>query len=286
VTAALVLAVYAVVEAPDVGWGDAQTIALFAGSAALLAVFAAIESRVASPLLPLRILRSRTLVGANLGMFLFSAVAFAAPFVLTLYVQQVLGYSPVEFGLTSIVFPLAAAAAAISGQGLVLKLGFRPLAVTGMVLLGIGSLYWGQVSPGGSYFRDVFLGLLISGAGTGLTFVTCSIAALAGVGEREAGVASGLSNTTFQLGGAVGTAIVSTVVVSRTDEVAGGQIPGLAALTEGFQAGFLACIVFAGLGLVAVIALLGRRAGKEPVGDEVRAEPDEAFAEAPAGGGP
>jgi EmrB/QacA subfamily drug resistance transporter len=273
VTAALVLAVYAVVDAPDVGWGNARTIALFAGSAALFALFATIESRVVSPLLPLRVLRSRTLVGANLGMFLFSAIAFGAPFVLTLYVQQVLGYSPVEFGLTSIVFPLAAAIAAITGQGLVLKLGFRPLAASGLLLLGLGCLYLAQVSVGESYFGDVFLGLLICGAGVGLTFVTCSIAALAGVDEREAGLASGLSNTTFQIGGAVGTAIVSTVVVSRADEVASGQIPGLEALTEGFQAGFLACIVFAALGLLAVLALLGRRAGKEPAPDEALAEP-------------
>jgi sugar phosphate permease len=211
-------------------------------------------------------------------MFLFSAIAFGAPFVLTLYVQQVLGYSPVEFGLTSIVFPLAAAVAAMVGQGLVLRLGFRPLAAAGLVLLGIAGLYLAQVSPDGSYFGDVFLGLLIGGAGTGLTFVTCSIAALAGVEEREAGLASGLSNTTFQIGGAVGTAIVSTVVVSRTDAAANGQIPGLGALTEGFQAGFLACIVFAAVGLVAVVTLLGRRAGKAPAPGSL--------AEAPGGGGP
>jgi Major Facilitator Superfamily len=211
-------------------------------------------------------------------MFLFSAIGFGMPFVLTLYVQQVLGYTPLEFGLTSIVFPLAVAVAAITGQGLVLKLGFRPLAATGLTVLGLGCLYLAQVSPDGSYFGDVFLGLLIGGAGAGLTFVTFSIAALAGVEEREAGLASGLSNTTFQIGGAVGTAIVSTVAVSRTDGVAGGEIPGLAALTEGFQAGFLTCIAFAALGLFAVIVLLGRGAGK--------AAAPEAIAEAAAGGGP
>jgi EmrB/QacA subfamily drug resistance transporter len=258
VTAALVLAVYAVVEAPDVGWGDAQTIALFVASAALFGVFTAIESRVAAPLLPLRVLRSRTLVGANIGMFMFSAIGFGMPFVLTLYVQQVLGYSPVEFGLTSIVFPLAAAVAAMTGQGLVERLGFRPLAGFGLVLLALGCLYLARVSAGGSYFGDVFLCLLIGGLGTGLTFVTFSIAALAGVDGREAGLASGLSNTTFQIGGAVGTAIVSTVVVSRTDAFAGENGPGLLALTEGFQAGFLACIIFAAVGLLAVAALLGR----------------------------
>jgi EmrB/QacA subfamily drug resistance transporter len=259
VTAALVLMVYAVVQAPDAGWGDTQTVALLAGSALLLALFVGIESRSAAPLLPLRVLRSPTLVGANLGMFIFAAVAFAFPFVLTLYAQQVLGYSPVEFGLTSIVFPLAAAAAAIGGQGLVLRLGFRPLATGGFVLLALGCLYLAQVSVDGSYFGDLFLGLILCGAGVGLTFVTCSIAALAGVEEREAGLASGLSNTTFQIGGAVGTAIVSTVVVSRIDELQAAGGGGLLALTEGYQAGFLANVAFALIGLVVVLALLGRR---------------------------
>jgi EmrB/QacA subfamily drug resistance transporter len=280
VTAALVLLVYTVVEAPDVGWGDPQTIALLAGSALLLATFVGIESRSAAPLLPLRILRSPRLVGANVAMFLFSAVAFAFPFVLTLYGQQVLGYSPVEFGLTSIVFPLAAAVAAITGQSLVLKLGFRPLAATGLVLLALGCLYLAQVSVDGSYFGDVFLGLLVCGAGTGLTFVTCSIAALAGVEEREAGLASGLSNTSFQIGGAVGTAIVSTVVVSRTDEflAESGAGNGLLALTEGYQAGFLACIAFAVIGLVFVLALLGPRTDSTAAHAEL--------AEAPEGANP
>jgi MFS family permease len=258
VTAALVLLVYAVVEAPDAGWGDAQTIGLLAGSAVLFALFAAIETRAAAPLLPLRILRSRTLVGANVVMLLFSTVAFGMPFILTLYAQQALGFSAIEFGLSSIVFPLGATVGAIVGQGLVLKVGFRPVAVAGLTLIGLGSLYLTQVSAGGSYFGDIFVGLLLCGPGVGLTFVTCSIAALAGVDEREAGLASGLSNTTFQIGAAVGTAIVSTVAVSRTtDVVATGGEP-LTALTEGFQSGFAACVVMAAIGLVIALVLLGR----------------------------
>jgi EmrB/QacA subfamily drug resistance transporter len=269
VTAALVLLVYAVVEAPEAGWGDVQTIGLLAGSAALLALFAAIETRTPAPLLPLRILRSRTLVGANLAMLLFSTVAFGMPFLLTLYAQQVLGFSAIEFGLSSIVFPLGATAGAIVGQGLVLKVGFRPVAVAGLTLLGLGCLYLTQASVGGSYFGDIFLGLVICGPGVGLTFVTCSIAALAGVDEREAGLASGLSNTTFQLGAALGTAIVSTVAVSRTTDVlaAGGE--QLSALTEGFRSGFAACIVLAAIGLLVVLALLGRR----PTGPAFDLEP-------------
>jgi EmrB/QacA subfamily drug resistance transporter len=258
VTAALVLLVYAVVEAPETGWGDAQTIALFAASAALLAVFIVIEARAKAPLLPLRILRSRTLVGANAAMLVFSTIGYGMPFILTLYAQQVLGFSPVEFGLTSVVFPLTVAVAAITGQGLVLRIGFRPLAAAGFILLAGGSLYLAQVSADGSYFGDIFLGLLISGLGTGLAFVTLSIAALAGVEEREAGLASGLNNTSFQIGAAIGTAIVSTVAVSRTDDLLASGGDRLVALTEGFQSAFLACIALAGIGLLLALTLPGR----------------------------
>jgi EmrB/QacA subfamily drug resistance transporter len=258
VTAALGLLVYALVDAPEVGWSDVRTVALLAGSAVLMALFALIETRTAAPLLPLRFLRSRTLAGANAVMLLFSTVAFGMPFLLTLYSQQVLDYSPVKFGLTSIVFPVGAATGAITGQGLVLKLGFRPVALTGLLLLGLGCLYMTQVSVDGSYFGDVFLGLLLCGLGVGLTFVTVSIAALAGVPEHQAGLASGLNNTSFQIGAALGTAIVSTVAVSRTTDViaAGGE--QMLALTEGFQSGFAACIALAAAGALVTLVTLGR----------------------------
>jgi EmrB/QacA subfamily drug resistance transporter len=258
VTAALGLLVYALVEAPEVGWSDVRTVTLLAGSATLMALFALNETRTAAPLLPLRFLRSATLVGANAVMLLFSTVAFGMPFLLTLYSQQVLGYSPVEFGLTSIVFPIGAAAGAITGQALVLKLGFRPVSLTGLLLLGAGCLYLTQVSVGGSYFGDVFLGLLLAGLGTGFTFVTVSIAALAGVPEHQAGLASGLSNTSFQIGAALGTAVVSTVAITRTTDVIAAGGDRLLALTEGFQSGFAACIALAAAGALVALATLGR----------------------------
>jgi EmrB/QacA subfamily drug resistance transporter len=258
VTAALVLLVYALVDAPEVGWGDVQTVGLLAASAVLLALFALVETRTAAPLLPLRFLSSRTLVGANVVMLLFSTVAFGAPFILTLYSQQVLGFSPVEFGLTSIVFPIGAAVGAIVGQGLVLKIGSRPVALAGLLLLGAGSLYLTQVSAGGSYFGDVFLGLLLCGPGVGLTFVTVSIAALAGVPEHQAGLASGLSNTSFQIGAALGVAVVSTVAVSRTTDVLAAGGDQALALTEGFQSGFAACIALTAAGALFALATLGK----------------------------
>jgi MFS family permease len=209
---------------------------------------------------PLRILRSRTLVGANAVMLLFGTLGFGMPFILTQYAQQVLGYSALEFGASFVVTPIGAAVGMTVGQAAVQKVGFRPVAATGMALLGAGSLLLTQPSVGGSYFGDIFFGLLVFGAGIGPVFVTASIAALAGVAEREAGLASGLSNTAFQLGGALGVAIVSTVAVTRSEDylAAHDGADPLFVLTEGFQSAFVACVVLAGIGLVLALLLLGR----------------------------
>jgi EmrB/QacA subfamily drug resistance transporter len=260
ITGALVLLVYALVEAPDVGWGDAQTILLFASSAVLLAAFALIESRHRAPLVPLRFLRSRTRVGANTVMLLVGTVAVGMPFVLTLYAQQVLGYSAAKFGVSSVVLAVAVTAGAIVAQAAVLRVGFRAVAATGMALMGAGCLLLTQVSVGGSYFGDIFFGLLVSGPGIGLAFVTATVAALAGVAEHESGLASGLSNTALQIGAALGVAIVTTIAVSRTDDYLAAN-PGadpLVGLTEGFQSAFLACAVLAGIGMALALLLLGR----------------------------
>jgi EmrB/QacA subfamily drug resistance transporter len=263
ITGALALLVYAIVEAPDTGWGDPQTILLLAGSAALLAAFVLIESRHRAPLVRLGIFRSRTIVGANAVMLVFGTLPYGLGFVLTLYAQQVLGYSAVKFGLTSLVFPAAAAVGSILGQGIVLRVGFRPVAAVGMALMGGGAFLLTQVSVGGSYFGDIFFGLLVFGPGVGLAFVTASIAALAGVAERESGLASGLSNTSFQIGAALGVAIVTTVAVSRTDEyvAANADANPLVALTEGFQSAFLAVAILAGIGVALSLVLLGRPRG-------------------------
>jgi EmrB/QacA subfamily drug resistance transporter len=260
ITGALVLLVYAVVEAPDVGWGDVRTILLFAGSAVLLAAFALIESRHRAPLVPLRFLRSRTLVGANAVMLLVATVAVGMPFVLTLYAQQVLGYSAVKFGVGSVVLAVAVTVGAIVAQAAVGKVGFRPLAAIGTALMGAGSLLLTHVSVGGSYFGDIFFGLLVVGSGTGLAFVTATVAALAGVSEHESGLASGLNNTALQLGGALGVAIVTTVAVSRSEDylAANEGANQLVVLNEGFQSAFLACVVLAGIGLALALLLLGR----------------------------
>ena len=259
-TGALVLLVYALVEAPDTGWGDVRTILLLAGSALLLAAFALIESRHRAPLVPLRFLRSRRLVGANAVMLVMGTLAVGMPFVLTLYAQQVLGYSAVKFGLSSVVLALAVTVGAIVAQAAVLKVGFRPVAATGMALMGAGSLLLTQVSVGGSYFADIFLGLLVFGPGVGLTFVTATLAALAGVAEHETGLASGLSNTALQIGAALGVAIATTVAVTRSEDylAANEGANPLVVLNEGFQSAFLACVVLAGIGMALALLLLDR----------------------------
>jgi EmrB/QacA subfamily drug resistance transporter len=260
ITGALVLLVYALVEAPDVGWGDGQTILLVAGSAAMLAAFALIESRHRAPLVPLRFFRSRTLVGANAVMLLIGTLAVGMPFVLTLYAQQVLGYSAVKFGVSSVVLAVAVTVGAIVGQAAVLTVGFRPVAATGMALMSAGSLLLTQVSVGGSYFGDIFFGLLVFGPGVGLAFVTATVAALAGVAEQESGLASGLSNTALQIGAALGVAIASTVAVSRSGSYLAaheGASP-LVVLNEGFQSAFIALVVLAGIGVALALLLLGR----------------------------
>jgi EmrB/QacA subfamily drug resistance transporter len=260
ITVALVLLVYAVVKAPGAGWGDVRTILPLAGSALLLAAFALIESRHHAPLVPLRIFRSRTLAAADALTVLIGTVAVGMPFVLTLYAQQVLGYSALKFGVSSVVLALGATAGAIAGQGAIGKAGFRPVAAVGMALMGAGSLVLTQVSVHGSYFPDIFFGLLLCGLGIGLAFVTATVAALAGVAEHEAGLASGLSNTALQIGTALGAAIVTTVAVSRSAGylAANKGANPLAALTEGYQSAFAACAALAGIGLALALLLPGR----------------------------
>lgn len=268
ITGALVLLVYALVEAPDAGWGSTRTISILAGVAALIVVFVVIESRHRAPLVPLRILRSRTLVAANLVMLLFGTIPFGLGFTLTLFAQEVLGYSAVRFGLSSVVMPAGAIVGSILGQALVLRVGFKAVATIGMALLGAGSFLLTRVSQNSTYFDDIFFGLLVFGPGIGLVFVTASIAALAGVAETESGLASGLSNTAFQMGAALGVAIAATVAISRTEDYVASTPAAdpLVALTEGFQSAFMAIAVLAGLGAIVSLLLLERpgRSSRNP----------------------
>jgi len=265
ITAALVALVYAVVEAPAAGWGDGQTLGLLALAAALIMVFIGIESRSVAPLAPLGVFRSRSLVGGNLVLLALGTTGFGVPFILTQYAQEVLGWSPIQFGLASIVMPVTAMIGTFAAQAFATKGGVRPVAVVAMALTGVGSLLLTQVSVGGSYLGDLFFALLILGPGIGAAYVAGSIASLTGVAEADAGLASGLNNASFQIGGAVGVAILSTVAVSGAHG-AGSS----AALTAGYQSAFAVAIAIAALGVLAASLLLGGRRRPDAV---TRAEP-------------
>jgi EmrB/QacA subfamily drug resistance transporter len=264
ITAALLALVYAVVEAPEAGWTGGQTLGLLALAAVMVVVFVGIESRSAAPLAPLAVFRSRSLVGGNLVLFALGTMGFGVPFILTQYAQQVLGWSPIHFGLASVVMPVTAVIGTATAQAIATRGGVRWVAVAAMALTGLGSLLLTQVSVGGSYLGDLFFALLVLGPGIGAAYVAGSIASLTGVADTEAGLASGLNNASFQIGGAVGVAVLSTVAVSG----AHGADP-LTALTNGYQSAFAAAIVVAVLGAGAAALLLGRRRepGREAVPD-------------------
>jgi EmrB/QacA subfamily drug resistance transporter len=256
ITTALVALVYAVVEAPQAGWGDGQTIGLLVASAVLVALFVRIETRSPSPLVPLRIFSSRALVGGNLVLATLGMVAWGMSVTVSLYAQQVLGYSALEFGLGTAVMTVMAVLGSTAGQAIVTRIGPRWVAGVGLTLTAAGCLLLTRVSVGGSYMGDIFFGLLIFGPGLGATYVAASVATLAGVAERESGLASALNNAAFQIGGALGTAVVTSVAVSN----AVGPDP-ISALTEGFQSAFAASIVFPVLGLLCAILLLQKVQG-------------------------
>jgi EmrB/QacA subfamily drug resistance transporter len=263
VTAGLSLLVYAIVDANDAGWGSAQTLGLLALAAALIGAFVAIELRSRAPLVPFRIFRLPTLTGANTIGLLLGGSLFSMFFFITLYMQQVLSYSPIEAGLAYL--PLAVMIIIASGVAsqLVTRIGFKPVMATGMVLIAVALVWFSQVSVGGGYVSDVLFPSLIAATGLGFGFVTTTIAAVSGVREQESGLASGLINTSQQIGGALGLAVLATIANSRTDDVlasGGGDPAGLTnALNEGFQSAFLGGAGIAALGLVLTLVLIRGR---------------------------
>lgn len=253
VTGGLSTLVLGITQGNEWGWSSGRVIGIFAASAVLLAGFVGWETRAAEPLMRFGILRTKTVLGANVAGFILGTALFSMFLMLTLYMQQVLGYSAMKTGVaylavagTSIVWANVAAA-------LVNRVGVRPLIASGMAILTVGLLLFTQVSVGGSYATHLLPGFLLVALGMALCFVPISIAALAGVRQAEAGLASGLINTSQQIGGAVGIALLSTIAISRTEnEVAAGTaVPQ--ALTSGFQ---LAFWVGAGIALAGVAAAL------------------------------
>ncbi|MGH2961018.1 MAG: MFS transporter [Solirubrobacterales bacterium] len=263
VTAGLSVLVYALVDAEQEGWGSAQTIGLLAVAAALIAAFVAVERRSDSPLVPFGIFRLRTLTGANVIGVLTGASLLSMFFFISLYMQQVLGYSAIKAGLSYLPLALTIIITAGVASQLVTRVGFKPVLAAGLTLIAAGLLWFSQVSVGGGFTADVLGPSLLAAAGLGFAFVPQTIAAVAGVADREAGLASGLINTSQQVGGALGLAVLATIANARTDDLvasAGGDPAALPnALTEGFQAAFLGGAVIAALGLVATLVLIRSR---------------------------
>ena len=251
VTAALIVLVYAVIEAPDsaIGW----TVLLVLLSIGLFGLFVLVETRSAAPLVPLRIFRSRALVGGNLITIAWGLAAFGLNFIYTQYAQLALGVSAIRYGLMSAVLAAAAVVGSMVGQHLVTRVGMRRVAFVSLLLAGVGTTVMTQLTVDSGYFELAFWGLTIFGAGLGAGTVAGAIAALSDVAGPDSGVASGLQNASFQIGGAVGIAVLSAVATASTT----GATP--AALTHGVRVAFAAVWCFIALGLAGCALLLDRK---------------------------
>jgi EmrB/QacA subfamily drug resistance transporter len=273
VTAGLSSFVYAITRAGTDGWLATPTVAFFAAAVVLLVGFVAWEMRHPEPLMRLGIFRISTVTGANVAGFILGTALFAMFLMLTLYMQQVLGYSAMKTGVAYLaVAGTAIIWSAVAAQ-LVTRVGVKPVLVTGMVALTVGLVYFTQVSVGGSYVGDLLPGFLVVGLGIGFSFVPISIAALAGVQPAEAGLASGLINTSQQIGGALGIAALSTIASTHTDDALASGTPLPNALVDGFTAAFVAGAIVAALGVLASLTLIRRRELEQVPAAEPVAEP-------------
>jgi len=269
VTGGLTLVVLGMTQGHQWGWGSARTIGVFVLSALLLAAFVAWEQRVEDPLMRFSIFRVRTVLGANITGFILGTALFAMFLMLTLYMQQVLGYSPMKTGVaylavagTSIIWANVAAA-------LVGRVGVKPLITAGMALLAVGMVLFTQLEVNGNYWTDLFPGFLIIAMGLAFCFVPISIAALAGIKPSEAGLASGLINTSQQIGGALGIALLSTIATTRTEDAVSSGTATPNALVEGFQAAFWVGAAIAALGVVATLVFIRREELEQAPAHEV-----------------
>jgi EmrB/QacA subfamily drug resistance transporter len=251
-TGGLVLLVDAISQAPQYGWGATRTIGVLAAAAVLLAAFLLIERRVTDPILPLSIFRLRTLAGANTAGLLLGGSFYAFIFVGTLYMQQVLHYSALQSGLAWLAASLTSIALAGLSQALVTRGRTKIVMAVGMTMIGGGAIWATQVPVHGHFLTNLAGPMIVAGAGTAFAFIPISIAALAGVKEQQAGLASGLLNTSQQLGGAIGIAIASSVAASHTQTLLHAGHAAPAALTGGFQQ---ALWVLGGIGLLAIPAI-------------------------------
>jgi EmrB/QacA subfamily drug resistance transporter len=275
VTAGLSILVFALVDAESAGWDSTQTIVLLAAAVALLAGFVAIERRAKAPLVPARLVRLATVRGSNIVGLLVGASLFSMFFFVSLYMQQVLGFSPLETGLSYLPLAVTIIISAGVASQLVTRLGFKAVLLVGMTCIAAGLVWFSQISPDGSYVADVLGPSLLAAVGLGFSFVPTTIGAVMGVSDDDTGIASGLINASQQVGGALGLAVLATIATGRTDdamEAAGGDPAALpAALTDGFQAALAGGAGFALLGLLLAAVLISsadsRRYAEEANGE-------------------
>jgi EmrB/QacA subfamily drug resistance transporter len=265
VTAGLALLVYGVVQAVNDGWGSTGTIERLAGAVVLLAAFLVIELRTRQPLMPFSIFRLRTLRGANIVGLLIGMSLFSMFFFISLYLQDVLGFSAIKTGLSYLPLAVGIILSAGAASYLVTRFGFKPILIAGLLLIAAGLLWFSQVhTPGGSFAADVLGPSILAAVGLGFAFVPVTIAAVTGTEPQEAGLASGLINTSQQVGGALGLAILATVANSRTQSLLHAGVHNASiALTKGFDRAFLVGAAFAIAGAILAAVLISSRDSRE-----------------------
>jgi MFS family permease len=278
VTASMLLLVYALVRAPQAGWGSAQTVGMLAGAGALLVAFTVNEARARHPLVPFSILRVRGLAAADATMLLSFAGIFAMLFFVTLYMQEILHYSPLKAGAGYVPITAGFAVAGGISSQLITRVGARIVIVAGALIGGAGVFLIARVPVGGSYVADVLPGMLIMALGMGAVFVAATAAASDGVPSSQAGLAAGLLNASQQLGSAVGLAVLSAIATSRTASLLAAHVAPPVALTSGYQRGLFAGSLF--MVAAAVIAL--RTSNTKVAAPPVTVSADAAAEAAPA----
>ena len=271
VTASLMLAVYAIVNGNEVGWGTVRTLGLLGAAAALFGAFLVIESRVPSPLMPLGLFRLRNLAFSNIVGVLWAAAMFAWFFLSALYLQLVLGYSPLEVGLAFLPANLIMGALSLGVSArLVMRFGIRTPLAAGLGLAGLGLALFARAPVDGNFAVDVLPSMILLGVGAGIAFNPVLLAAMSDVEPSDAGLASGIVNTSFMMGGALGLAVLASVAASRTETLRAAGDDPLVALTGGYHTAFLLGAIFA-FGAAAIGAVFLRtkeapaHAGEEPV---------------------
>ena len=245
VTASLMLLVFALTQANNVGWGSARTIGEIIGSVILMGLFLVIEQRSPHPLVPLQFFRKRTPTGANIIGFGLGSIVFSMFFLLSLYMQEILGFSALKTGLGYLAVALTAILASGVAQALTTRISVKPVLAVGLALIGGGLILFTQIPVDGSYVANLLPGFLLVGVGLGFSFVPVSIAALSGIQPQEAGLASGLINTSQQIGGALGVAILTTVFTTRSANLIEDGTPRPDAFVSGFSAAFWVAVAFA-----------------------------------------